>query len=88
MPPLNQHVHPPAVKPGQPVANVYLSGIFLTSDINLLLNPHAQANMSISFEKNISLCLKSDTKIVHFKVNFVFLQAKHQNYALSLTIPL
>ena len=36
--------------------------------------------------KNISLCLKSDTKLVHFKVNFVFFQAKQQNYALSLTI--
>ena len=42
--------------------------------------------MGISFEKNISLCFKSDTKIVHFKVNFVSLQAKQQNYALSLVL--
>ena len=44
--------------------------------------------MSISFDQNISLCLKSDTKIIHFKVNFVFLQATQQKYGLSLTISL
>ena len=40
--------------------------------------------MGISFDQNISLCLKSDTKIVHFKVNFVFFQAKQQKYAFVL----
>ena len=47
-----------------------------------------QANTGIYFDQNISLCLKSDTKIVHFKVNFVFFQEKQQKYALSLTISL
>ena len=45
-----------------------------------------RANLGIFFIENISLCLESGNKIVYFKVNFVFLQAKEQKYALSLTI--
>ena len=44
------------------------------------------ANLGICFVKNISLCLKSDTEIVPFILNFVFFQAKQQKYALSLII--
>ena len=85
LPRLNQQVHPPAVKPGR---YRFLSGVFLTFSTKLLQNPLRQANMGISFDQNVSLCLKSDIKIVHFKVNFVFLQAKQQKHALSLTISL
>ena len=42
--------------------------------------------MGIFFVKNISLCLKSGTKIVHYKVNFVFFKQNNKKYALSLTI--
>ena len=44
--------------------------------------------ISFHFLISFHLCLKSDTKIVHFNVNFVFFQAKQQKYALSLTISL
>ena len=52
----------------------------------LLQSPAEQANMGIFFVENISLCLKSGTKIVHFKVNFVFFKQNNKKYTLSLTI--
>ena len=45
-----------------------------------------RANLGICFDQNISLCLKSGTKIVHLKANFVFFSSKTTKYALSLTI--
>ena len=42
--------------------------------------------MGIFFVKNVSLCLKSGKKIVHFKVNFVFFNKNNEKYTLSLTI--
>ena len=83
LPPLNQQVHPVAIKL---VVNVKLSGVFQTLNTKFLQNPSMLANLGIFSVKNLSLCLKSGTNIVHFKVNFVFFQAKQQTYALSSTI--
>ena len=68
-------------------ASVNLSVVFLTLNTKYLRDSLKLANLGISFVQDISLCLKSDTKIVHFKENLVFLQAKQQKYAaLSITI--